>query len=86
VVERRVATELRRQDLHFLPLLRAEPQTPAQPISFQEFRSAYRSPTLIFACPHCATGEATAEATKSFSEYKDEGGKLTTVGDLKLAS
>jgi hypothetical protein len=31
-------------------------------------------------------GEAVAEAEQSFAEYQQKGGRLTPVGDLRLAS
>jgi hypothetical protein len=72
------------REFRAVPLVRAiDHNWNLKGLSFQEFRSRYRAPQLVFSCPQCG-GEALEKESRSSTEFVSEGGFLTVVGDLTL--
>ncbi len=81
--EKRISRELKRDDLRFVHLLRAEERAPeSKAMSFQDFRKAYRPPILVFSCA-CADGESRVTKEMSMEEFRASGGRVTTLGNLR---
>ena len=83
-LEGRVNRLLDRDDLRFVRLLRAEEIAYTAGLSFQDFRKVYREPRLTYSCPKCSVGEAVSGRSLEFSEFEQEGGQLTVLGELEL--
>jgi hypothetical protein len=83
-IEVRINKLLGRDDLRFVQLIRAEEISYPEGVSFQDFRKLYREPRLIYSCPKCGVGEAVSDRSLTLSEYRDEGGQLTLLGELEF--
>lgn len=84
LIESRVNMLLGRDDLRFVRLLRVEEIAYPEGLSFQDFRKLYREPRLTFSCPKCGVGEAVSGRSLELSEYQQEGGQVTVLGELEL--
>jgi hypothetical protein len=86
-LQRRIGTELGRDDLKIATLLRIEPgkNAPAG-TSFAEFRKAYRPPVLVYSCPCCGEGEATETKEFTVDRFAEIGGRILPVGELEIAT
>lgn len=70
-------------DFHVLHIKRIE-KSPAPPagISFAEFRSLYKPPVVVYACPCCTDGEAIKTREVTTSEFEGMGGRIVALGSL----
>jgi len=82
-VQRRVSMALGRNDLYPVVLLRREVRKRTGPMRFQGFFQSEHESRLIYRCAYCG-GEAAIERTKTYPEFRRDGGTLTIIGDLKL--
>jgi hypothetical protein len=81
--EARVAEETKRPDLRVAKLLRVEPRGPsAKGISFQEYAKVAKPPRLVYSCPCCGDGEATATEELEPDDFIARGGRIEFLGDL----
>jgi hypothetical protein len=81
--EKRVNQILERDDLRYVPLLRAEEAASDMGASFAEFRAAYRQPRLIYACPYCGA-EAVSVGVEAPADFQKGGGKIINLTEIEL--
>lgn len=83
LLERRMATQLRRSDLRVLRILRVENgATAPSGTTFAEFRKSYRRLTVVYSCASCRDGECRAAEKLSVEDFQSAGGHISLLGRL----
>jgi hypothetical protein len=84
-IEHRLRTQIGEDRLKIIRLLRVEKaaSVSAQGMSFQDFKKAYKPPTLIYSCA-CCDGESRVVSEMSIEEFERTGGRLVPIGRLVL--
>jgi hypothetical protein len=83
--EHRISILLKRDDLRAALFLRTEDTSPnGKGINFQEFRKNYKPPAVIYKCPICETGEAVSIEKQTIADYKNNGGTIICLNNLKI--
>lgn len=85
VLQARLSSQLARDDLRVLRILRVEPgKNSGKGASFQDFRKEYSPPITIFSCACCGgDSEATEEIT--VDAFQKAHGRLHVLGNLAVS-